>query len=265
MFGFVTANIKDLTTEDKKIYSGYYCGLCNTLKNYGNFSRLTLNYDMTFLYIFLSSYFNEFEEKYVKRCALHPLKPKNVYVNKYAEYASDMTVLLAYYKLEDDENDDDSKRARLFKSALKSAFLKAEAKHKEKSERIKELLSKLYEIEKSGEHNPDIPAKVFGEILGTVFDIFDNDSVLFEFGEALGKVVYIMDACVDVKRDIKKCRYNPMVEIKREKFQQILTILLSDCTEIYDKMNIEKNKSIIDNILYSGIWQVFWRNFNGSV
>ena len=123
------------------------------------------------------------------------------------------------------------------------------------------MLSELYEIEKSGEHNPDIPAKIFAEILGAVFDIYDNDPLLFEFGAALGKVVYIMDACVDVKRDIKKCRYNPMVEIKKENFQQILTILLSDCTQIYDRMNIEKNKSIIDNILYSGIWQVFWRNF----
>lgn len=261
MFGFVTANIKDLTKEEQNVYGGYYCGLCNTLKNYGNLPCLTLNYDMTFLYMFLSSYFNEKDEKYTKRCAVHPLKPKNVYMNKYAEYASDMTILLAYYKLEDDVNDDNSINARLFKNALKDAFSKAEAKHREKSNKIKGLLSDLYEIEKRGEHNPDIPAKVFGEILGTVFDFNDNDASLFQFGSAIGKVIYIMDACVDVKSDIRKCRYNPMVEIKKENFQQILTILLSDCTEIYDKMNIEKNKSIIDNILYSGIWQVFWRNF----
>ena len=261
MFGFVTANIKDLSKEEKDIYSGYYCGLCNSLKNYGNISRLTLNYDMTFLYVLLSSYFNEKEEKHLKHCAVHPLKAKNVYMNKYAEYASDMTVLLAYYKLEDDINDDNSINAKLFKSALSKAFLMAEKKHKAKSHEIKSLLLELYDIEKSGEHNPDIPAKVFGKILGIVFDVDGNDKLLFEFGSALGKVVYIMDACVDVKKDVKKCRYNPMVEIKRENFQQILTILLSDCTEIYDKMNIEKNKSIIDNILYSGIWQVFWRNF----
>ena len=89
----------------------------------------------------------------------------------------------------------------------------------------------------------------------------ENDDILFEFGAALGKVIYIMDACVDVKKDIKKCRYNPMVEIRRENFQQILTILLSDCTAIYDKMNITKNKAIIENVLFSGIWQVFRRSF----
>ena len=261
MFGFVTADIGVLTKEERKIYEGYYCGLCNALKSYGNVPRLILNYDMAFLYMFLSSYFNENEEKTVKRCVVHPVKPKNVYMNKYAEYASDISIILAYYKFEDDIIDENKTSAKNFKKMLERHFLVAESRHKDKCTKIKELLDKLYEIEKSDEHNADIPAKVFGEILGTVFDIKGNDAMLYDFGVALGKVIYIMDACVDVKKDIKKLQYNPMVEIRQEKFQQILTILLSDCTEIYGKMNIDKNKNLIDNILYSGIWQVFRRKF----
>lgn len=261
MFGFVTADITRLNDDERKAYGGYYCGLCKSLKKYGTLPRLSLNYDMAFLYMFLSSYFNEDEVKTIEKCMVHPIKPKNVYMNKYAEYASDMSIILMYHKLDDDILDDNSLSAKNMKRALKKHFLKAEGKHKTKNDKIKSLLDELYEIEKSGEHNPDIPAKVFGDILGTVFDINENDSMLFEFGVALGKVIYIMDACVDVKKDIKKCRYNPMVEIRKENFQQILTILLSDCTVIYDKMNITKNKAIIENILFSGIWQVFRRNF----
>lgn len=261
MFGFVTANINELSEKDKKSYGAYYCGLCKSLKKYGTLPRLSLNYDMAFLYMFLSSYFNEDEKETVEKCIVHPLKSKNVYMNKYAEYASDMNIILMYHKLDDDVLDENSISAKNFKKVLYKHFLKAEEKHKMKSEKIKTLLEKLSETEKSGEHNPDIPAKIFGEILGTVFDIYESDTLLFEFGVALGKVIYIMDACVDLKKDIKKCRYNPMVEIERKNFQQILTILLSDCTEIYDKMNIVKNKNIIDNILFSGIWQVFRRNF----
>ena len=66
-----------------------------------------------------------------------------------------------------------------------------------------------------------------------------------------------MDACVDLKKDVKKCRYNPMIEVSSQDFQQILTILLSDCTDIYDTMNIIQNKGIIENILFSGIWTRF--------
>ena len=261
MFGSVSADINLLTEDERKVYQGYYCGLCRALKAYGLKGRLTLNYDMSFLYMLLSSYFNETEEKSLIRCIAHPVKKRCVYMNKYAEYASDMNILLTYYKLIDDVNDENSLRAKTSENLLKTCFLKAKAKHESKNERIKVLLDELYEIEKSDEHNPDIPAKKFGELMGVLFDIDDNDPLLYEFGYNLGKVVYVMDACIDLKDDIKKLRYNPMVEIRTEKFQQILTILLSDCTNTYDKMNIVKNKSIIDNILYSGILQKFWRKY----
>ncbi len=261
MFGSVSADINLLTEEERRVYQGYYCGLCNALKAYGLKGRLTLNYDMSFLFMFLSSYFNENEEKAVIRCMAHPLKKRCVYMNKYAEYASDMNILLTYYKLADDVSDENSLMAKTAQSLLSKCFLMAKAKHESKNERIKAALDGLYEIEKSDEHNADIPAKKFGELMGILFDIDDSDPLLYEFGYNLGKAVYIMDACIDLKDDIKKLRYNPMVEIRTEKFQQILTILLSDCTDTYDKMNIEKNKSIIDNILYSGILQKFWRKY----
>ncbi len=262
MFGFVTANIGALTKEEQSAYQGYYCGLCQSLKTYKNIGRLTLNYDMTFLYMFLSSYFDELDEISDIRCPLHPIKRKSVYMNKYAEYASAMNILLTYHKLEDDWQDDKSLVACTAKSALKKAFLKAENSFNEKSQTIKNKLFELYEIEKSGEHNADIPAKKFGELMGVLFDMKGDDPLLYSFGESLGKVIYIMDACVDFKKDIKKCRYNPLVEVSEKSFQQILTMLLSDCTNIYGKMNIVKNKGIFDNVLYSGIWRVFWRKYN---
>ena len=93
--------------------------------------------------------------------------------------------------------------------------------------------------------------------MGELFDINGEDLKLREFGKALGKVIYIMDAVLDFKSDLKKLRYNPLIESSSQNFQQILTILLNDVVEIYGTMNIEKNKTIIDNVLYSGIWYQF--------
>lgn len=258
MFGLVVADIGALKEQDKKIYNSFYCGLCTSLgKNFGSLSRITLNYDLTFLYLFLTSYFNEPVEETAIRCGIHPLKKKNVYMNKYAEYCSCMNILLAYYKLQDDVDDEGNLCAKVGKSALKKQEEIAQNKYEAKNQAISDCLKRLNDVEQKGEHNADIPANIFGELMGHLFDINDNDLKLQEFGKALGKVIYIMDAVLDFKTDLKKCRYNPLVETDSKNFQQILTILLNDTVEIYDTMNIEKNKAIIDNILFSGLWHRF--------
>ncbi|MDF2615785.1 MAG: hypothetical protein K0Q47_440, partial [Sedimentibacter sp.] len=56
MFGYVTINKMELKFKEYYSYRGYYCGLCKSLKTeYSNLSRFTLNYDMTFLILLLSS------------------------------------------------------------------------------------------------------------------------------------------------------------------------------------------------------------------
>lgn len=258
MFGLVVADIGALNEQDKKIYNSFYCGLCNSLgKNFGSFSRLTLNYDLTFLYLFLTSYFNENVEETTFRCGVHPLKKKNVYMNRYAEYCSCMNILLTYYKLQDDVDDEGNLCAKVGKSALKKQKEIAQSKYPIKNQAIFDCLQRLNEVEKQDEHNADIPANIFGDLMGHLFDINGDDLKLREFGKAIGKVIYIMDAVLDFKKDLKKCRYNPLVETDSKNFQQILTILLNDTIEIYDTMNIANNKTIIDNVLFSGIWYQF--------
>lgn len=263
MFGLVIADIGALNEENKKIYNSFYCGLCQTLgKNFNLRGKLTLNYDMTFLFLFLTSYFNEPVEEIKFRCGVHPLKEKTAYMNKYAQYSACMNILLTYYKLEDDWTDDKSAIANIGKRMLFSLKEKAQKQFPEKEEKIKDSLDRLYQVEKSDEHNPDIPAGIFGELMGELFDINNNDPKLYSFGVALGKVIYLMDACIDFKSDIKKCKYNPLIETETKNFQQILTILLGDCTRIYDTMDIVNNSEIIDNILFSGIWYQFRRKEN---
>lgn len=259
MFGFVVADVENLSAEEKKIYGAYYCGLCHALKdNYGNKLRLTLNYDLTFLYLFLSSYFHLNDEAISFKCGLHPFSPKNKIVNGIADYCASMNVLLSSYKLMDDINDDGSVKAKMMLSSLKPALKKAEEKYPQKAEAIKASLNEIFEAEKRDEHNADVPAESFGTVMAELFDINNNDPLLYELGKRLGRVVYIMDAAIDLKGDLKKCRYNPLVETDSANFQQILTILLSECTETYDKMDTE-NKGIIENVLYSGIWLKYRR------
>ena len=64
--------IKDFDT-----YQSFYCGLCQQLKQrFGQFSRLALNYDMTFLAILLSGLYEPKTKERKIRCILHPAHKK---------------------------------------------------------------------------------------------------------------------------------------------------------------------------------------------
>ena len=257
MFGYVMANIDKLTVEEKQKYQSCYCGLCKTLgKRHGVISRITLTYDMTFLILFLSSLYKSDNKTYIERCAIHPLQPHEYWQNEITDYAADMNVLLAYYNFLDDWTDDKKLlslcEAKLFKKECK----RVEAQYPNQSASIKECLRELSNIEKSGQLNPDIPSNCFGQLMGEIFVIREDESAedLRTFGRSLGKFIYIMDACLDLKDDIKKERYNPLVATSSENFSDILNLLMAECTEKYKRLPINQDEKLIENILYSGVW-----------
>ena len=107
MFGFVTANGKELTLEQKNRYNAVYCGICRQIRDRsGQLSRLGLSYDMAFLALLLMSLYEPEEISGQRSCMLHPVKPKPWVDNVYIRYAADMNVALAYFKALDDWEDD---------------------------------------------------------------------------------------------------------------------------------------------------------------
>ena len=95
MFGYVNINRNELSDENKKIYQGYYCGLCQKLKEVsGRKGQMLLNYDMTFLVVLLTGLY-ELEDKSTDFvCALHPTKKRTARINEATEYAADMNIIL---------------------------------------------------------------------------------------------------------------------------------------------------------------------------
>lgn len=258
MFGLVMAGENDLTEEEKTIYRGYYCGLCRKLGERGGIrSRMTLTFDLTFLALFLSGYYDLEETRSEIRCPAHPKKKKLTVTTDMTDYAADMNLILSYEKCRDDWEDERKLGARTVQAALKKAVGECEKRYPEKTAAIRKILQDLSVIEASGEHNPDIPANCFGSLMGELFDVRNDNEDLRRFGFLLGKVVYIMDACLDLHDDLKKCRYNPMVETSSSEFQQILTVLLSDCTNCCDTIHLPKYRGIVNNVLYSGIWRQY--------
>lgn len=257
MFGYVYVNKNALSKEAQETYQAYYCGLCKSLKQFGACSRLTLNFDMAFLALFLDAYKNKKSKQICGKCAIHPKKPCLYFKNKNLLYAAKMNILLTYYKFDDDVHDDKSAFAYCAKKVLQKNTEEIKKEYPHKVSVICDALKELKEYEKVDLHDFNKCADTFGRILGQIFDKENNDKKLYDFGFSLGRAIYVLDACVDLKQDIKKERFNPMVEIPSREFQQILTIMLSETTNIYGTMDITINNDIIENVLYSGIWERF--------
>lgn len=257
MFGYIIANKETLSNEDEHIYRSYYCGLCHALRErYGTASRLTLNYDMTFLTLLLSSVYTTKETMRSARCFVHPVNHHDYAVSEIIDYTSDMNIILSYYNLIDNWIDGKSVISLGEAKILENGCKKAGKNYPEQYSILRSSLDALSKIEKDGVMEPDIPASCFGDIMAGMFAMKEDEisGRLRSFGFKLGKFIYIMDACMDLKQDLKHKRYNPLVMTSRVDFDDILNMLMSDCISAYRALEVTNNNKIIENILFSGIW-----------
>lgn len=263
MFGYVVANVDALSGFDRERYRAVYCGLCKALgQSFGQLGRLTLTYDMTFLILLLSALEKtELAETTSFRCLLHPLQKRDAFINRHTLYAADMNLMLAYHQRLDDWEDERKATAFFQARALGRQIEALNQKYPTQAQAIKEGLAALSWMEKAGETNPDLPAGAFGSILGAVFvpEGHEQAAALYDFGDKLGRFVYLMDAAVDLKKDLKGMKYNPLTTIPTERHEPMLQMLMADCAEAYEALPLYKDKGLMDNILYSGVWSRFPR------
>lgn len=269
MFGYIICNKRDLTQEQKARYQSFYCGLCRKLKSeFGEWERLSLNYDMTFLSIFLSALYEPEPEEKEFRCSLHPFHHRNAVTTKYTDYAADMTILLAYHKCKDDWQDEKKKRSYRYGEKLQSAYDKVKERYPRQCKATEQGLADLNAIEKSRTASPDEAMNCFGRVMAELLvceeDFWSNS--LRAFGYDLGRFIYLMDAVTDYKLDMKKDNYNPLFRMnkKPEEMKDMLEMLIGNATQEFEKLPILQDAELLRNILYDGVWQRFYLKVVGK-
>ncbi len=264
MFGFVMANLKELTEPQKKRYNAVYCGICRQIRDRSSqLSRLALSYDMAFLALLLMSLYEPAEESGEKACVLHPVKPKAWVDNAYIRYAADMNVALGYYNCTDDWQDDRKLSARVLASAFQKDAHAVSGNFPRQCRAISSCIQRLNRLEKDGCANPDEPANCFGELMGELL-VYREDlwaPTLRKMGMALGRFIYLADAAVDYRHDRRKGKYNPFLAMQTgedwSRWENYLILAMGRCTEEFEKLPLVQDKDILDNILYSGVWCSF--------
>ncbi len=266
MFGFVTANGKELTKEQQARYGGVYCGICLRIREQtGQLARMGLNYDMAFLALLLMSLYEPEETAQPLHCGIHPLRRRMFFDNEFIRYAADMNTALAYYKCLDDWNDDHSQSAKLMAKAFEGALPRITGQYPRQCHAIESCIAELSALERANCPNPDEPAHTFGKLLAELL-VYREDlwqDTLRQVGDALGRFIYLADAAVDYRADKRKKKYNPYLAMGSDedwqRWEQYLVLAMARCTHSYEMLPLVQDKALLDNILYSGVWTNFGR------
>lgn len=271
MFGYLVADPSALTETQLARYKSAYCGLCRCLaKRFGQPARLTLNYDLTFLVIFLESLYEPEESSGESGCIMHPFDKRCWHASEATEYAAEMNLALAYLKCLDNWHDDGSLTALAESALLKAEYEKIRSARPMQCSVMEQSVSELTELEKAGSEDADACAACFGRLMGAVFNWKDDrwSEAVFAFGDALGRFIYLMDACIDLDRDTVKNAFNPFRRFygleNEERFRQMLKLFLSDALRSFSYLPVVQDADILKNIMCLGLWQAFDRKFSSS-
>ncbi|GAB1475429.1 DUF5685 family protein [Bacillota bacterium] len=277
MLGYVRPDKPELKVREYELYSAYYCGLCRSVKRrYGELQRLVLNYDSVFLALILRALEEKTENIATVRCSLHPLKKRAIVCKDSSiDYAADMMLLLAYFKLQDDRRDEGGLKAAAGIAVLKPTYKKLMKTHKEKCIMIKGKLKELSVLEEEKCASLDRAALPFSELMGEVFaaDVLTKDqdtlNLLRSIGYHTGKWIYLIDAYDDLEENAKNGSYNPLLlqwnykpdQEKMEDFRDRikertefnLLFYLAELSKAWDKLKSNRNSGLAENIIYSGL------------
>ena len=264
MFGYVNADKKEMTDEERSTYQAYYCGLCRELKRQaGAGAQICLNYDITFLAILLSGLYEPDEVTEPFRCRLHPTKKRFFHESEVMQYAASMNIVLSYYKLLDDYQDDHKTSRKKIANRFEPIVKRVCEEYPRQTQAIEDFVRDLSDAEYRQEDNLTVLSALSGDMLGELFCYKEEDvwnESLRSMGYYLGKFIYLLDAYDDMEKDRKNHNFNPMLRAidkdpSYDAFcRQVLVSLIAECTKEFERLPILKNASILRNILYSGIW-----------
>ena len=270
MFGYITTDFPNLYVKDTVLYKAAYCGLCKSIgKTCGTRGRFLLNYDLTFLSVFVHNVIGEDFEIKKERCILHHIVKRPVATpDALSLRIAALNVILAYYKLSD--NVIDEGKGRIKRSLFKKAYKKAKKAEPLLDKTVKDNYQTLIALEKQNSDSIDIVSDPFGSMMREIVKALTGDKFTDDIGELsynLGKWIYLIDALDDFDKDKKSGSFNvfinaykefsdkeSLIAAKKSELEIIFGGILSRIYECAKTVSYNFNHDLTDNILYKGLF-----------
>lgn len=266
MFGYIRVKKSELLVREYEAYKSVYCGLCRALgREYSVLSRFILSYDCAFYAMFLMSLRSSCEGFERKACRFNPLK-KCSYCkcsDSAVNEAAALSVILAYYKLEDDI-DDSGFFKRITLRPVKPFFSRWRKKAAARYPELDKIAAEMMEGQKKAENSPDCTldmaahpsADMLSKLIAREASSETEGRIYSRFGYGIGRFIYLIDAADDYEKDIKNDSFNPFKPYA-DSFEETVGANLSQALamayEAYNLIELVDFKGIIDNIILMGL------------
>jgi len=278
MFGYVLPVQKQLSNEEYSLYNSFYCGICLDIKErLGEFARFATGYDMTFFAVLLSDIVDQDIDFFTCKCIgspfqKHAVVKRNVLMDKVA----DLSVILAYYKTQDNVADGEVIKGKLAAKMFRKAYNKAKENSPELDSIVDINLKELEKLQSDSDISIDRLAHPFGNLIkqAAISIIGDktNDNIE-RLCYNIGKFVYLIDALDDLVEDIKKGTFNAFLHTisngspsnfkgmtKTEFLAQhgsdiefCINSTINMCITGFNSLDFRQSYSLLKNIIHLGL------------
>ncbi len=219
MFGYVKPLPGEMLLKEYELYKAIYCGLCRTGgKTVSRFTRALLSYDFTALAALRLAVSGAEAEVTKKRCPYTLKKKPALECDGVFTYTAAAFACLYFCFAKDRVRDE--KALRRFFGRVSLPFFRhmkkrAEALYPGLYEAISAPIEKLWQTEGDGEkHTLDEYAHYSAEAIAAAASFGlegDAAAIAKEAGYHIGRYIYILDAIDDLREDVKKDRFNPLL------------------------------------------------------
>lgn len=271
MFGYVLPDKPNMLIKDFNFFKAYYCGLCKAIGGeYGQRARFATNYDSTFLLAFAHSVLGVEPQFQEEGCILNPLKKRqSITASALAKEVADITVLLTYYKADDDVFDEGGLKKRAARLLLKQAKRKAVKRQPVIDKIISDSYLRLRKLEQENSSEIDVVADCFAGMLSGVVGHLLGGSATKEvcaLSYNLGRWIYLADAVDDLEKDAAGGRYNPIIAMlgpftskqrylkeNAAELEFLLYTAYNAVVDYYNLIDVKVGEGVLSNIIYLGL------------
>ncbi|MDD2534296.1 MAG: DUF5685 family protein [Eubacteriales bacterium] len=265
MFGYVRPYKPELLVKELARYQSVYCGICKQIgRDYGQFPRLLLGYDLTLFAVLMLSMADDDTYERFEGCISNPIKRRPVLKGgEVLKQAAALTILMAYHKAKDNAQDEHPIMGRTAQLALTPAWRKAAHKYPGYEAILKNHLGRLKALEAGP---PSFAAAdIFGDLLAAIFaaaaPLATPDLMIQagmeRFGQHLGAWIYLVDAIDDREADCNNESWNPFSTFEpsdaRVKARELLDYRETEMDRVAALLPYDRDAGILGNIVTVGL------------
>ena len=270
MFGYLQIDKSTLEDGQRGLYQSFMCGLCfSTKKYFSNKARVAINFDINFFNVLFHSYLDVDVEIEKSTCFFHPIKKQTI--TKPTELMDRLAVanvLLVYLNLYDDVVDDGGLKKKTALKVFAKDYRKAQKLMPNLDKAFTQGYHKLRELEQSDCAVLDKVCHPFAQMSQDLCaHVLQTDNkFLLNLCYNVGKWVYLIDALDDIKQDLRKGAYNPLVKCfnianlsdvckSYEDISFVMYSALNTIASCFNDLNLTKYNCLLANLLYKSLRQ----------